>query len=96
MSSRVSSYLLESSSMQQKLAPKALSYFTPNQATQIEELLQEFSDVSSAQLGRITVTEHTIDVGTTPPIRQHPYGVPLAIRNTVGKEVDQMLELGVI
>ena len=89
-------YLLETSSTQQKLTPEALSHLTADQATQLERLLEEFSDVSGAQLGRTTVTEHTVDVGDTPPIRQHPYRVPLAMRDTVRKEIDKMLELGAI
>ena len=89
-------YLLKTSSTQQKLTPEALSHLAADQATQIEQLLEEFSDVSGAQLGRTTVTEHTVDVGDTPPIRQHPYRVPLAMRDTVRKEIDKMLELGAI
>ena len=66
-------YLLETSSTQQKLTPEALSHLATSQAAQIEQLLQEFSDVAGARLGRTTVTEHTVEVGDTPPIRQHPY-----------------------
>lgn len=47
----------------------------------------------ATQLGRTTVTEHTIDVGDTPPIRKYPYLVPLA---TVWKEIDRILKLRVI
>ena len=36
-------YLLDTSSTQQKLAPKALSHLAPDQAGQIEQLLHKFS-----------------------------------------------------
>ena len=64
--------LFETSSTQQKLAPVALSHLATNQATQIEQLLQEFSDVAGAQLGRTTVTEHTVEVGDTLPSDSTP------------------------
>ena len=89
-------YLLDTSSTQRKLAPKALSHLTPDQAGQIEQLLHEFSDISGAQFGCTTVTEHTVDVGDTPPIRQHPYRVPLAMKDTVRQEINKMLKLGAI
>ena len=69
---------------------------TPDQAGQIEQLLHEFSDVSGAQLGCTKVTEHTVYVGNTPPIRQHPYRVPLAMKDAVRQEIDKMLKLGAI
>ena len=37
-----------------------------------------------------------MDVGDATPIRQHPYRVPLAMREVVKKEIDKMLELGII
>ena len=47
-------YLFETSSTQHKLA---LSHLATNQASQIEQLLQEFFNVAGAQLGHTTVTE---------------------------------------
>ena len=88
-------YLLETSP-QQKLPSEATAHLTIDQALEIEKLLQEFPEVTGTTLGRTTVTEHTVDVGDTPPIRQHPYRVPLAMRETVKKEIDKMLELGAI
>ena len=89
-------YLFESSDSQQKLPSEALSHLTEVQASQIEHLLREFPDVVGCQLGRTTVTEHTVDVGDVSPIRQHPYRVPLAMRDKVKEEIDKMLKLGAI
>ena len=47
-------------------------------------------------LGRTTVTEDAMDVGDATPIREHPYRVPLAMREVVKKEIGKMLELGAI
>ena len=48
------------------------------------------------QLGRTTITNHTVNVGDASPIRQHPYRVPLAMRDKVKGEIDKMLKLGAI
>lgn len=37
-----------------------------------------------------------IDTGGSPPIRQAPYSVPLGIRDQVKKELDELLECGII
>ena len=83
-------YLLETSSnmssnSQQLLSPAATSHLTTDQATEIKQLLQAFPEVVGTQLGRTTATEHTVNVGDTPPIRQHPYIFPLAMREMVKK-----------
>ena len=88
-------YLLETSS-QQELTRGATTHLTTDQALEIEKLLQESPGVTGTTLGRTTVTEHTLDVGDATPIRQHPYRVPLAMREVVKKEIDKMLELGAI
>ena len=81
-------YLLDTSSMQQKLAPKALSHLSPDQDRTTPRVLR------CLQIGRTSVTEYTTEVGDTSPIRQHPYRVPLAMRNIVRKEIGKMLEIG--
>ena len=68
-----SEYLLETNNIPQNLPPEALSHLSEAQATQIEHLLQEFPDVVGGQLGRTTITKHTVNVGDAFPIRQHPY-----------------------
>ncbi len=46
------------------------------------------------ELGRTTVTEHIVTIGDAAPIRQPPYRVPIALKDTM-KELDRMLQLGV-
>ena len=60
--------------------------------SQLRALLQEFSPVIQTTPGRITIVEHEIRVGETPPIRQRPYRIPYSQREVVRDEVKKMLE----
>lgn len=62
-------------------------------------LLQHYAhcfDVNSPSLGRVTSTEHNINVGDSLPLRQRPYRVSSAERNLIDEQVNEMLEKGVI
>ena len=62
-------------------------------------LLRRFSDVFSTgdgDIGRTNLTQHRIETGTAPPIRQRPRRVPLTQREVADKEVAKMLSQGVI
>ena len=52
--------------------------------------------LTSDKLGRTDVMEHDVNVGDAPPIRQQPYRVPLPMWDTMERELDKMLKLGVI
>lgn len=62
-------------------------------------MLEDFKDVfsqSSTDYGKTTLIEHRIDTGEARPIRQAPRRIPHAIRKEVDKQVDSMLEQGII
>ena len=67
----------------------------PDQVTELLELLHEFPQLMSDKLGRTDVLENDVNVGDAPSIRQQPYRVPLTMRDTIERELDKMLELGV-
>ena len=49
----------------------------------LSELLTEYTDIlpqSTTSLGRTSLVQHKIDVGSSPPIRQQPYRAPHAQR----------------
>ncbi|XP_062598519.1 uncharacterized protein LOC134259947 [Saccostrea cucullata] len=59
-------------------------------------LLNQFSDVLSEVPGNTHLIEHDIKTNSDQPIRSKSYSVPFAMRDTVDKEVEKMLELKVI
>ena len=69
---------------------------TTKQNTELRETLQSFSEVMSDVPGRTDYAEHDIETGTARPIRLPPYRVPQAYRETVKKEIAEMLEHGII
>ena len=60
------------------------------------QLTAEFTEVMSNTPGKTDVIEHDIETGTARPIRLPPYRLPHAYRDTVKKEISEMLEHGVI
>ena len=61
------------------------------QKRELENLLKEFSDVLKDEPGRTTIAEHTLETGAATPIRQPPYRLPHAYRDSserVGKKME--------
>jgi hypothetical protein len=69
---------------------------TPTQTHEVKELLSEFREVLSDLPGRTNLEEIHLDLTTTEPVRSKVYQVPYHLRETVKKEVESMLDLGVI
>ena len=67
-----------------------------SQQQQMEGLLGEYRDVLSSIPGKIGLVKHKIDVGDAKPIKQRPYRLPWVHREAVKKELDMMLEHGII
>ena len=72
---------------------------TAEQKREVERLFIDYASLfakSSFDLGRTDVVEHTIDVGDSRPIRQPPRRKPLHLREEEEKQVQEMLEKGII
>ena len=69
---------------------------TPEQTMIIENLLKDFSDVFSGLPNRTTAAVHMIDTGDAMSIRSSPYRVPQTLQDEYNKEIDSMLQLGII
>lgn len=69
---------------------------TSEQQHELQGLLKEFADVMQNQPGRTDVAEHTIDTGAARPVKLPPYRLPHAHRETVQREIEEMLEAGII
>lgn len=57
----------------------------------LEEVKREFLSSEIVGLGKTTVLQHHIDVGSSPPVKQRYYFVSPAIQAILNKEVDDML-----
>ena len=68
------------------------------QKSELQALLDEFSDIFRDSPGRTDLTEHAIHTGDAAPVKLPPYRVPHAyrIRTQVKQELDEMLEAGII
>ena len=68
----------------------------PNDKQALLNTLLSFPDVFNNGLGHTTVTDHKIDTGDSPPIRQYPRRLPYQFRGEVDKQVTEMLSQNVI
>ena len=67
-----------------------------SQKHQLENLLQQYSDIFSDVPKVTNLLEHSIPLTTDEPVISKPYPVPLSMKNVIRKEIDKMLKLGVI
>lgn len=69
---------------------------TDRQVQQLEAVKVLFPDFEKQGLGRTSLITHDIDVGDAKPVKQRFYPVSPAVEKLMYKEVDRMLDLGVI
>ena len=72
---------------------------TSVEIAQLRELVENYDHIFALddfELGRTNTCQHTIDTGSSSPIRQLPRRVPFALRQKVDEMVEEMLEKGVI
>ena len=65
----------------------------------VSELLTEFQDIfvkQDGELGRTNLVQHHIDTGNQRPIRQRPRKHPLGQRDEIKRQVNEMLDKGLI
>ncbi|XP_033729790.1 uncharacterized protein LOC117318986 [Pecten maximus] len=71
----------------------------PDKHEAIKNLLIAYQDdfaKSKNDLGRTNLVQHRVDTGTAPPVKQRPRRLALSKREAAAKEVDRMLENGII
>ena len=76
--------------------PIVSSQLTEAQRKEMLALLKEFRTTLSNRPGKTAIVEHTVDTGTSKPIRLRPYRLPTAYRDVVRTELKEMLECEVI
>ena len=81
---------------QQTGQPKIGEQLLAIQQSDLQKLLDEFTNVLQFKAGRTTMVEHTINTRTARPVRLPPYRVPHAYREMVKLELKEMLDSGII
>ncbi|GBM70955.1 Retrovirus-related Pol polyprotein from transposon 297 [Araneus ventricosus] len=69
------------------------------QRTAVKELLQEFQNLfstSDSDVGSCNMTQHRINTGNLPPIKQYPRRLPLAKKEEAERLVKEMVDTGII
>lgn len=69
---------------------------TDEQRKQVQDLVHDYQDIFTDRPGTTDLEEHRIELTTEEPIRQKPYPVPYAMRETLREEVRKMLEADII
>ncbi|GFO50080.1 Pol polyprotein [Plakobranchus ocellatus] len=69
---------------------------TLDQRRQLDEVALMYSSIFSDRPGTASTEEHCIALTSSIPVRQRPYQVPYAMRQTVRDELREMEDLGVI
>jgi len=67
-----------------------------DQQFDVRNLLSEFKDIFTDVPSTTSLEEHRIHLTTLEPIRGKAYSLPHAMRETLDKEIDSMLKMGVI
>ncbi|XP_071082477.1 uncharacterized protein [Haliotis cracherodii] len=69
---------------------------TEEQQIEVRELVSEFRDVLSDLPGKVDCMQYKIKLTCNEPIRSKPYPLPHHMRDVVAKEIQSMLDMGVI
>jgi len=66
------------------------------QQAEVRMLLEQYADIFTDVPSVTNATEHVIELTTAEPIKGKAYPLPHALRETLSKEIDNMLGMGVI
>ncbi|XP_077335224.1 uncharacterized protein LOC143981303 [Lithobates pipiens] len=72
------------------------SNLTPNQVPGLKQVLAVYGSRFTGKPGRTHLAVHQVDTGAHPPIKQSAYRVSLEVLADMKREVEEMLQLGVI
>ncbi|XP_065921959.1 uncharacterized protein [Magallana gigas] len=69
---------------------------TAEQMDQIQRLVEAFGDIFTDVPKRTHLMKHSLKTSTEVPIQMKPYPIPYALQNKVKRELQQMMDLGII
>ena len=64
--------------------------------TEFLNLAQEFSNLFTDAPGTTNLVQHHINLTSSEPVRSKPYPVPYSMRESLKKDIDDMMKMGVI
>lgn len=79
--------------------PNTSSYEYPlseSERQQLSTIKELFPNFEKQGLGRTSLIQHKIDIGSSEPVKQRYYPVSPAVEKLMYQEIDRMLSLGVI
>ena len=65
------------------------------QQEELDNLLRDFKDVVTMELGKVTAVSHAIDTGQAPPIHSHPYRIAPGLKE-LHQEIQSLVQEGVL
>jgi len=66
------------------------------QPAEVRALLDQYTDIFTDVHSITNVSEHVIQLNSTEPIKGRAYSLPHSLRETLNKEIDNMLAMGII
>ena len=69
---------------------------TSDERKQLKELMVEYDDIFSDVPQVTNIIEHKVVTRTEEPVYKRAYPIPYALRDTVKKEIDDMLKSGIV
>ncbi|XP_055881504.1 uncharacterized protein LOC129925669 isoform X1 [Biomphalaria glabrata] len=73
-----------------------LNNLTKKKSKDITKIIQEYKEIFSSIPGKTNIIKHDIKVTDTKLIKLKPYRIPLHLQDKVKKEIDNLLESGII
>ena len=70
--------------------------FNDTECAEFLDLAQEFSNLFTEALGTTSLVEHHMNLTSNAPVRSKPYPVPYSMRESLKKDIDDMMKMGVI
>ena len=69
---------------------------TDEQRTEFTDLANQFSNLFTEAPGTTELVQHHIELTSDEPVRSRPYPVPYSMRESLRKDIADMIKMGVI
>ena len=87
---------VQADNLGQKIDSRLDAGLSNSEKQQVKQVLGEFKELFSGTIGQTNIAHHKIDTGDNPPIRQRGRRMPYAFREESNKQIEDMLDNGII